>query len=526
MLKNLNHLITRSKNYSLTRLRRTRQTSKNHNIKMKKTIIRAGVFCWLTLVLPCMVNAQSDTLRLNLSQAVNLAVGRAPDVQIAKTALNNNYWRYQSFLADYRPQIDLTATFPNFNRSIEPITLPDGTDRFVNRSLMSNSVGLSLQQGITLTGGRIFANTGLQRIDIFRTSGDNVISYLSTPINIGFIQPIFGFNELKWDKRIEPVAYDEARRGYSEDMEEVAFQAAQLFFQVLIAQLNLEAARRDKASADTLYVISKGRFEVGRIAETELLQIELRVMNADADIARSYLNLQTNTERLRNFLGITEAVDFQLTPPAALPVFNIDAEQALGYARKYRSEGLTFQRRLLEAERNVAQAKANSGPSLDLSINFGLSQTAGSLGDAYNDPLDNERIRLGLDMPIADWGKRKARLEISKSQQALTQLQVTQEQVNFEREILIKVQQFDLLRTQVRLALRTYEVALKRLDISRKRYRIGKIGVTDLNIAISEEATARQGYVNALQEFWLAYYELRRLTLFDFENNQPLIREN
>lgn len=495
--------------------------------ELRKTITHLLLVPMVLCFIALYASAQSDTLKLDLTQVVSLAVDRAPDVQIAKTALSNNYWRYQSFLADYRPQIDLDATFPNFNRSIEPITLPDGSDRFVNRSLMSNSVGLSLQQGITLTGGRIFANTGLQRIDIFSTSGgDNIKSYLSTPINIGIIQPIFGFNALKWDKRIEPVAYDEAKRGYTEDMEQVAFQAAQFFFEVLISQLNLEAAKRDKANADTLYVISQGRFEVGRIAETELLQIELRVMNADADIARSYLNLQTSTERLRNFLGITEAVDFQLTPPYDLPAFNIDTDQALGYALRYRSEKITFQRRLLEAERNVAQAKANAGPNIDLSLNFGLSQTAGSIGDAYNDPLDNERVRLGLNMPIADWGKSKARLEISKSQQALTQLQVTQEQVNFEREVIIQVQQVDLLRTQVRLALRTYEVAEKRLDISRKRYRIGKIGVTDLNIAISEEATARRGYISALQEFWLAYYQLRRLTLFDYERNEPLLRDN
>lgn len=494
---------------------------------MKRAILQTGLILLLAWILAEGLAAQSDTLRLNLPQAIDLAINRAPDVQIAKTALSNNYWRYQSFLADYRPQIDLEATFPNFNRSIEPITLPDGSDRFVNRSLMSNSLGFSLSQGITLTGGRIFARTGLQRIDIFSTTGgDNIKSYLSTPIDIGIVQPIFGFNDLKWDKRIEPVVYDEAKRAYSEDMEDVAFQAAQLFFDVLIAQLNLEAALRDKANADTLYVISQGRYEVGKIAETELLQIELRVMNADADIARSSLNLQTNTERLRNFLGITQAVDFQLRPPTQLPAFNIDAEQALDYALRYRSEKIGFQRQLLEAERSVAQAKANSGPNVNLSLNFGLSQTAGSLGDAFNDPLDNERVRLGLNMPIADWGKRKARLEISRSQQSLTQLQVTQEQVNFEREIIIKVQQFDLLRTQVRLAFRTYEVAEKRLEISRQRYRIGKIGVTDLNIAISEEATARRGYINALQQFWLAYYELRRLTLFDFERNQPLIRES
>src|SRR5690606_12891120 len=120
----------------------------------------------------------------------------------------------------------------------------------------------------------------------------------------------------------------EAEKGFAEEMENVAFQAAQLFFDVFIAQLNLEAAKRDKANADTLFGISKGRFEVGRIAETELLQIELSSMNADASVQRALLNLQSGTEQLRNFLGIRQAVFFKLEAPEEIPAFIINLDEA------------------------------------------------------------------------------------------------------------------------------------------------------------------------------------------------------
>lgn len=470
------------------------------------------------------LSAQADTLRLSLKEAVALAQDDAPDVQIAYTALSNNYWRYQAFLANYRPQINFGSTLPNLNRSIEAVTQPDGRDIFINRSLMRNSVNISLEQDITLTGGSVFATTSLQRIDLFATGNNpGAVSYLSTPLAIGFQQPIFAFNALKWDKRIQPLAFEEAERSYSEDMEGVAYQASVLFFEVLVAQLNLEAAQRDKADADTLLTISKGRFDAGRIAETELLQIELNSMNADASVAENQLNLQTSTERLRNFLGIRHPVHFQLIPPVELPVFEIDAGLALEYARANRSEAIAFERQLLEAERDVAAAQGNVGPDFSINGYFGLSQTGPQIGDAYVQPLDQEQVRLGLNIPIADWGKARAQLEIAHSNQQLAQLQVAQERVNFEREVLIKVQQFSLLRNQVQLALRAYEVAQKRLEITRKRYRIGKILVTDLNIAISEEANARRAYITALRTFWLAYYDLRRLALYDFENNEPLL---
>lgn len=492
---------------------------------VKQTSIMKNILFIIFLVLSFTFSrAQVDTIRIGLKDAVALAQSDAPDVQIANTALSNNYWRYQAFLANYRPQVNFGSTLPNLNRSIEAITQPDGSDVFINRSLMRNSVSVSLEQDIALTGGSIFATTSLQRIDLFATNNNpGSVSYLSTPFAIGFQQPLFAFNALKWERQIQPLAYEEAQRGYSEDMENAAYQAAQLFFEVLVSQLNLEAARRDKIDADTLLAISRGRYEVGRIAETELLQIELNAMNADASVAENQLNLQTSIERLRNFLGIRRAVYFQLFPPDDLPGFYINPEQALQYARAHRSETITFERQLMEAERDVAEARGNAGLEVNLNGYFGLSQTASQIGDAYVQPLDQEQVRLGLNFPIADWGKARAQMEIARSNQELAQLQVAQERVNFERDILIKVQQFGLLRNQVQLALRAYEVAQKRLDITRKRYRIGKILVTDLNIAISEEANARRAYISALRAFWLAYYDLRRLTLYDFENDRPLL---
>lgn len=470
--------------------------------------------------------AQGDTMRLSLPEVVNLAHGRAPDVEIAKTAYSNNFWRYRSFQADLKPQLSLTATLPDLDRSIDAITQPDGTDLFLNRSQMRNRIGVSVEQQIGWTGGRVFANSSIQRLDILGSnfSGSDRVSYFSTPFSIGIDQPLFRFNPWRWSKKIEPLRFEEAQRGYSEDMEQVSYEAAELFFEILISQLNLEAAQRDKANADTLYGISKGRFDVGRIAETELLQIELSVMNANADLAQSALNLQTSTERLRNFLGIREAVQFRLEPPLTIPNFAINVEKALEYARLNRSQVLAFERRLLEVQSDVDEARSEAGLNMNLFLYFGLSQTGTALNDVYADPLDQERLQLGITMPIADWGKTRSRIEIAESNRALTELQVAQERVNFEREILIKVQQFDLVRQQVALALRSYEVAQKSLDITRKRYRIGKILITDLNIAISSEATARRSYINALRNFWLALYDLRRITLYDFENDRPLIR--
>jgi len=54
-----------------------------------------------------LLNAQTKTLNLSLSEVVTLAQSDAPDVLIANTRLNNSYWRYQSFLANYNLLLSL-----------------------------------------------------------------------------------------------------------------------------------------------------------------------------------------------------------------------------------------------------------------------------------------------------------------------------------------------------------------------------------------------------------------------------------
>jgi len=487
-------------------------------------IIRLFALPLFCLLLHFFAFGQADTLRFSLSNIVALAQSEAPNTLLAETRLTNRYWFFQSILADYRPQISFTGELPDLNRSIDIITLPNGNSTFIPRSQVRNSVGLSIQQQIRQTGGTVFVSSSLQRLDIFQTDQSNIVSYFTTPVSIGFSQPLFGFNVLKWNKKIEPLRYQEATKEYAQQMEDVAYEAADLFFDVFIAQLNLEAARKDKANADTLFEISKGRFEVGRIAETELLQIELSAMNGDANVAQALLDLQSSTESLRNYLGITTASYFKLSPPTEIPQFSVDAERALSAALQNRSEVVSFERRLLEAQQEIARAKANSGFTFDITGQFGLSQTGDKLSNAYQNPLDNERVRVGLTVPLADWGKAKSRLEVAKSNQDLERMNVEQERVNFERDILLKVLQFDLVRNQVSLARRAYEVSIKRQEITRDRYYVGKIGITDLNIAVTEQEAARRSYMNALRAFWLAYYDLRRITLYDFERGVSLVR--
>ena len=417
------------------------------------------------------------------------------------------------------PMLTLDATLPSLSRSIEKITTTEG-DFFIERNLANYSAGLSLTKNIGFTGGQVFLNSDLQRIDLF--SDSTVTSYLSSPLNIGISQPIFNYNAYKWLRKTEPMRYNEAERRYLEDVEGVTISATNLFFNLLDAQIRLRIQQKNVANNDTLYQISRGRYNIGTIAENELLQIELSLLNSRSALESANLEIEIKTFDLRSFLRLAENEDIELIAPEA-PISPImDAQVAIREARENRSDALAFNRRLIEAESAVNKAKAEGRFNANLFAVYGLTQTTDNFRDAYRNPQDQQRLELGIQIPILDWGYARGRIKLAESDQELQKTAVQQEMIDFDQEVFLKVMQFNMQRNQLLIAAKSDTVAQKRYEVTKQRYLIGKIGITDLNIAQAEKDNASQGYISALYTYWRSFYEIRKLTLYDFSTGKRM----
>jgi outer membrane protein len=450
-----------------------------------------------------------------LEQVVQMSKNQSIASKRASTVLNNRYWQYRNYKSNFMPRLVLAGTLPDFNRSIIPITQPDGFDIFRRRSQASSFLDLGISQNIGLTGGEVFLSSQLQRIDVFGDQG--ATSFLANPLLIGFRQPILRFNPLHWDSKIEPIRYNESKRQYLQDMEEVSMIAAELYFNMLLAQINLEIATQNLTSTDTLYQISTGRYNLGKIAENDLLQMELAVMNSRNNVAQGQLDVQLGRLRLKNFLNIQELSDIKLTEPSHIPDFKIDLVVALDQAKKNRQEMLEFERVMLEAERDVARARGETGFNANLFAAYGLTQSAVVIENAYVSPLEQQSLRVGFQVPVLDWGRAKSQVKIAQANKELTELTIQQARQNLEQEIIFLTTQTQMHREKLKTAIQADTIAQRRYDISMQRYLIGKIGILDINVALDERVQARRAYVAALRDFWLTYYDLRRKTLYDFE---------
>lgn len=464
------------------------------------------------------LTAQKEVMNLSLQQTIELAKHQSPDAQTARHSFRSAYWNYKSYRSNYLPSLKLTST-PYLNRAIDKISLEDGKVKFVEQNLLSTDLTLSLSQNIPWTGGTFFIETAAQRMDQF---GDRSTSYQTSPVSIGYRQSLFGYNSLKWNRRIEPLRYKEAKKTYIETLELVAARATQKFFALATAQSNHEIASFNYANADTLYQYAWGRYNIGTITENEMLQLELNMLTEETNKMNARIEMDNCMQELRSYLGIQSDEDLVVKVSDRVPDFSVELHEALLMANENNPDIQNMIRRKLESESNISYARANAGLKADLYLSFGLTQKAGKLGDAYKDPLDKQYVSLGISLPILDWGRGKGQIQVARSQRDLVHTQVEQDKTDFELNVRKLVKQFNLQTQRVRIASRTDETAQRRSEVARRLYIQGKSTILDLNASISEKDAARRNYISTLYNYWNLYYALRSLTLFDFEKNLPL----
>jgi hypothetical protein len=170
-------------------------------------------------------------ITLTLTDCIRTAQEHSPEAQHAKNNYLDAWYQYKLYKKSFLPTLSLSGTIPAFNRSISKITMPDGSEAFVSQSTGNYSASLSLTQPIPFMGGQFFVSSGLQRLDIYHNN--TVTSYLANLMNIGIRQPFSFYNPYKWQRKIEPLYYKEAKQAYIEALENAALQTIELYFSLL-----------------------------------------------------------------------------------------------------------------------------------------------------------------------------------------------------------------------------------------------------------------------------------------------------
>ncbi len=467
------------------------------------------------------VGTPGSEIRLDLDGAIATARDQSPSALLARHTFLVSYWEYRIFRSELLPSLSLISDLGNFNRTLSRVQSSEtGAYRYVNDYYMNNDVYLSLKQNITLTGGTVSLATGLNRLDQF--SPERLITYNSQPVYIALNQPLNGYNSFKWEKKIKPKEYELAKRVYLESMEEVTETVVGYYFELLQAQKQSEIARFSRDNTSQLYEMAKERFTVGTITRDALLQLELKLLNSEISISDCAVKEQMAMMKLRTYLGFNENVSIILDMPGENRDLLLSNEDVLTKVFLNSSTTLDNEIQTLSAEQEIAKARATNGLSAGLSLQFGLNQVGNDIPSAYRSPLDQEVVGISLTVPILDWGVHRGGVKVAKSKAEVVASQIEQSVNRINENIALKVLQFNKQGGQCMVSRRADAVGKERYASARERFLNGTLSVTDLNTAQSEMDDASLRYLTDLSNWWIYYYSIRRMTLFDYLGNKAV----
>lgn len=476
---------------------------------MKRYVILSVLLCapWL------MGHTQSSQLQLSLDDAIAMARVRSVDAAEALDELRSAYWQWRTFRADQLPELSFEATAPSYARQYSTYMNENGDYSFVSTNTLQARGELSLTQNIALTGGKIAINSSLDFLRQFDGRTGN--RFMSIPLAVTLSQPLFGVNTMKWDRKIEPVRYAEAKAAFLSATENVARQTVDYYFNLLMSRENVEIARQNLENAERLYAVAQEKRAMGKISKNDLLQMELNLLDARSALTETTSELKADMFRLRAFLDLEEDVEIVPDVPADVPKASISFPDALQRALTNNKFVKTMLRRQLEADYEVAKAKGDMR-EIKLFMQLGYTGTDTELSGAYRGLRANQLASVGFSIPLVDWGKRRGKVKVAESKRRVSESSIRRENMNFNQDLFILVERFSNQQEQLNIAMRAADIASKRYQTNVDTYMIGMLSTLELNDSRSSKDSSRRDYINQLYKYWSYWYQLRSLTLYDY----------
>lgn len=469
----------------------------------------------LSALLGTGVHAQT-ALKLDLEKTITMANDSSLSAFRYQNMYLSGYWEYRSYKAARLPSLTLNTTPAQYYRSItRRYDSQQNIDVYREQQMFSAGAGLSLSQNFDLLGGTFYVDT---QLDYMYNFGDSKSSQFSTvPFRIGYQQDLLGYNAFRWDRKIEPLKFEKVKKQYLYNAESVSEEAVNYFFALAMAQADYKLAQDNVATADTLYAIGEQRKKIASISQADLVTLKLDKVNARNTLKNAEISRKRAMSALATFLNMDRNSYIEINLPSRPRYIDIPADMAMTLARENNPTYLEQRQNVLEAERDVDRTKKESRFNASFNASVGFNQVADNIGDAYRDLLQQDLVSFSISVPLIDWGVRKGKYNMAKNNLNVVKIAARQEEISLEEDVMMTVSDFNVQQDMIASAEEALDLAEMAYDQTRKRFIIGKADINSLTLAQNRQQEAQKNYIQALQNYWLSYYKIRKLTLYDFE---------
>jgi outer membrane protein TolC len=463
----------------------------------------------------------AQPLALTLERTIALAADSSLESFRSKNMYLAGYWQFRMYRAERLPGLTLNLTPTQYYRDItRRYDSGDDIDVYRRQQSLYASGGLEVKQNFDALGGSFFLNSEL---GYMRNFGANTYSQFTTvPVRIGYYQDLLGYNPFKWQRKIEPLKFEKAKRELLANLEKVGEEATTYFFDLALAQTEYEMALENVTSTDTLYRTGEQRHRIAAITQADLLTLRLDAVNARNTLRNAEIALKRAMFSLASYLNFDRNTEIRLRLPGRPAEMTISVDEALVHARENNPQFLSLRQQVLEAEQRVDQTRREALFNASLRASIGFNQVANTFRDAYRDPLQQDVLALSLSIPLVDWGVRRGKYNVARNELSVAKISARQSELSLEEDVIMTVGDFNIQQQLVASAEEALDLALMAYSETRQRFMIGKADINSLTLSLQRQQEAQRNHIRSLRNYWLSYRKIRRLSLFDFEMKLPL----
>ena len=391
---------------------------------------------------------------------------------------------------------------------------------------MYNGLGLQLNYPLEQTGGVLSLNSRFERLDVFKTSQfDYQKTYFVNPLTIEYTQPISRFNELKWQKERLSLLYSEFKERYARVREDIILEAIRLFRTCYMAQQKVLLNSQMIIETDSLLLIKSRLFALGRSTRAEILRLGLDQKTNKLNFETEVLLWNQIQLELADFIGVPRAQKIILLDPDPLSEININWQEAMQYAVQNQFISKQNSRRSAEVNAELERAKKQRDIDFNVQLSLGFNSTTTQIESIFNPLLDKEIFTASVRMPVSGWKRYQLAEKIAEEQIIQENLMQEKERADLGRKAFGLVSNFELLKQSLKTKEDSRTTADEILALTRNQFLLGSTSYTDMKFSTQEREKAVLAYYETILDIIRQYYEIRRLCMYDFINNRPLVSD-
>ncbi len=478
-----------------------------------------------------------DSLYLSCTSAIEIALGEsysAHSYELDKQAMQNYFSYYK---ATFKPRLDLNLNTPLWRESVIEIDQANGLP--VNNSDGLLQVGGDLNFTYVLpTGGNFSLSSNLSHRDLSTVlASDNrtlKTNLFYSQFQLYFNQPIFTKNKLRENLREAEYNYQKSEHFYTRSQMDMVYQVTQEFYVLYPCKKQVEIAMEKLTNSNESFRIAKLKSKGGRIAQGDVMSAEVSAAQNKAAYLKTINQMQNEEDFFKQIIGLNLDRKIGIVTNLEYKPVLIDEQKAIEESLKNRLEiketEMDIELKKIDVDRakREREFKGNISAYYDLT---GISTLGtGTAMDLAQSSFDNIRNRppnrgvvLTFSLPIFDWGRGSSKVKEAKFRLQSKELYKQDLEITIRRGVREIIRSVSESAEQLAIHQKNLELARQTYQISQKRFENGDISNQELTIEQERLATIQLAYLDAFIGYQLSVNDLKRKTMWDFENNRSYL---